>query len=404
MKLQHKVMLNTAVSLVVLFSSLAYLHGNQARTVALAHDAATQAANTNGKPSPAVDAQLREMQRRLTLTRNVSLALVVFVLLERAFVILGSLLPMARSSRDVVNYAKRIAQGDLSGGLEHAQKNEIGVVIDSLNEMKTGLAQLVHDIAHTAANLREAAQRVNTGSVDLSQRTEEQAASLEQTAATIEQFSASLRQSADGAERAHHLTRDATQAAQQGGAAVASAVTTMQDIQDSAQRVAAIVALIDDIAFQTNVLALNAAVEAARAGEQGRGFNVVAAEVRRLSQRSAQAAKEARSLIEQSNAKVVAGVGTVSQAGQHMQQIVDTINRANDHVSGIATASAQQQAAVTQINTTVDQLQRVTAHNGNLVQQSALVAESLSEQARRLVDLISRFQLQRNANTALTLR
>lgn len=390
MTLKRKVLLNTAVSLCVLVGALVFLVSNQVQSVAVVKAALGSSPTLSG--SAAAD-MFAALDHRSALAWRVVVAVLLFVLLERTLVIAGSLLPMARSVTNVLDYARRIASGDLRGALSTDQRNEIGLVIGALNEMKDNLAGMVQDVSSAARAVQQASYDIQRGSQALSQRTEEQAASLQETAASMRSYSASVKQTAENAKQARDLTRGASAAANAGGVVVSAAIANMNEISQSSVRMDEVVALIDAIAFQTNVLALNAAVEAARAGEHGRGFAVVAAEVRTLAQRSATAAKEVRELIARSRQQIVAGVASVKQADGRISELLAAVNSVNQRVAGIATACEEQAYSVEQIDGTVEQLQHVTTQNSLVVQEGAAIADALGDQAQRLVELVQRFQM-----------
>ena len=249
------------------------------------------------------------------------------------------------------------------------------------------------DVSAAAASIEVATTEIANGNLDLSQRTEEQASNLQQTAASMEELTATVKSTADTAGEANHVAASAASAAVDGGDAVGKVVATMDAISQSSKRIADITAVIDSIAFQTNILALNAAVEAARAGEQGRGFSVVAAEVRLLAQRSATAAKEIKSLIGDSVDKVNAGTELVSAAGSTMQNIVTQARRVSQLIGEISEATSQQTSGISQVGDAVTQLDSVTQQNAALVEESAAAAESLKHQATRLNAVVNRFTL-----------
>ena len=238
------------------------------------------------------------------------------------------------------------------------------------------------------------------GNNDLSSRTEQQAASLEETAASMEELTATVKQNAENARQASHLALSASETAQKGGKVVDNVVQTMRDIAGSSQKIADIISVIDGIAFQTNILALNAAVEAARAGEQGRGFAVVAGEVRNLAQRSAQAAREIKSLIEDSVGRVELGSTLVESAGETMGEIVSAVTRVTDIMGEIASASDEQSRGIDQVGLAVAEMDRVTQQNASLVQESAAAAAALEEQASRLTQAVAVFRIQQDQQKA----
>jgi len=255
------------------------------------------------------------------------------------------------------------------------------------------MALAMADVSAAAASIEVASAEIASGNMDLSQRTETQASNLQQTAASMEELTGTVRQSADTAVQATRLSAEAAEAAVQGGAMVDTVVATMAGISESSRRIAEINAVIDGIAFQTNILALNAAVEAARAGEQGRGFAVVATEVRSLAQRSAQAAKEIKSLISDSVAKVNLGTQQAGSAGASMANIVHGAQRVNQLISEIASAAGQQTLGITQVGEAVTHLDTVTQQNAALVEESAAAAESLRQQATSLNAVVQRFSV-----------
>jgi len=236
-------------------------------------------------------------------------------------------------------------------------------------------------------------REISAGNTDLSSRTEQQAASLEETAASMEQLASTVKQNADNARQANQLAASASDVAERGGSAVSEVVSTMQGISASSRKISEIVSVIDGIAFQTNILALNAAVEAARAGEQGKGFAVVAGEVRSLAQRSAQAAKEIKGLIEDSVTKVGAGSQQVERAGATMQEIVASVKRVTDIMGEISAASEEQSSGIDQVNRAVSQMDEVTQQNAALVEEAAAAAGSLQDQAHRLAEAVAVFKI-----------
>ena len=268
-----------------------------------------------------------------------------------------------------------------------------GSVLASLGAMQSNLARIVGQVRSASDSIATGSAQIATGNADLSQRTEEQASALQQTAATMDQLGSTVRNNSDSARQANQLAAGATQVATEGGDVVARVVGTMKGINDSSKRIADIIGVIDGIAFQTNILALNAAVEAARAGEQGRGFAVVAGEVRNLAQRSAAAAKEIKSLITSSVEQVEQGSSLVDEAGRTMEEIVAAIKRVGDIVAEISSASVAQSLGVSQVGQAVSQMDQVTQQNAALVEESAAAAESLRQQAQRLVGAVSVFSL-----------
>jgi methyl-accepting chemotaxis protein len=259
--------------------------------------------------------------------------------------------------------------------------------------MRANLIRVISEVLESADSIQVASSQVAAGNADLSQRTEQTAGNLQQTASSTEELGVTVRQNADNARQANQLAQGASEVATRGGVVVAEVVDTMKGINDSSRRIADIIGVIDGIAFQTNILALNAAVEAARAGEQGRGFAVVAGEVRSLAQRSAEAAREIRSLIAASVERVEAGSRQVDQAGSTMHEVVQAISRVRDIVSEISQASVEQSEGVSLVGQAVSQMDAATQQNAALVEESAAAAESLSNQARNLVNTVSAFRL-----------
>ena len=294
-----------------------------------------------------------------------------------------------------VDIATRIADGDLD--LQVAvDANDSTSLLYAMKSMQQRLVTTVQEIRDGSDSITLGTREIAAGNTDLSARTEQQAASLEQTAASMEQLTATVRQNADNARQAGQLAQTASDIAAKGGEVVGKVVETMHGISESSRRIADIISVIDGIAFQTNILALNAAVEAARAGEQGRGFAVVAGEVRTLAQRSAQAAKEIKELIDVSAVRVESGSELVSRAGSTMDEVVQAVRRVTDIMGEIASASEEQSSGIAQVNQAVIQMDQVTQQNASLVEEAAAAAGSLEQQAQRLHDTVSVFRLQQN--------
>jgi methyl-accepting chemotaxis protein-4 (peptide sensor receptor) len=287
----------------------------------------------------------------------------------------------------------RIAAGDLATPVQVYGRNEISQLFASLQRMQQSLIGTVGAVRDGAESILIGLQEISEGNNDLSSRTEQQAASLEETAASMEQLTATVKQNADNARQASQLARDASTTAAKGGELAGDVVTTMHDIANSSQKIGAITSVIDGIAFQTNILALNAAVEAARAGEQGRGFAVVAGEVRNLAQRSAQAAKEIKGLIDESVSRVKQGSVLVENSGATMQDIVRSVTRVTDIMGEIASASDEQSRGIEQVTQAVTQMDQVTQQNAALVEEAASAATALEDQAITLADAVSVFRL-----------
>ncbi|SEL27307.1 methyl-accepting chemotaxis sensory transducer with TarH sensor [Roseateles sp. YR242] len=289
--------------------------------------------------------------------------------------------------------ADRIADGDLTDVVIPTRSDELGDLLRALGRMREALHRSVSAVRDSAHQIAEASREVAVGSTDLSARTEQTASNLEQTSAAMHQLTDAARQSATSAQEASSLAREAAGVAQQGGSMVGQVVDTMEGIQQSSRRIADIIGVIDSIAFQTNILALNAAVEAARAGEQGRGFAVVAAEVRTLAQRSAQAAREIKSLITTSVEQVENGSRIVGNTGDTMTQLVQAVDRVSQLIAEIAGSVGSQTQSLTEVNAAVTHLDGMTQQNAALVEQSAAAAESLKDQAARLAQVVGRFRL-----------
>jgi methyl-accepting chemotaxis protein len=259
--------------------------------------------------------------------------------------------------------------------------------------MQRNLLQIVCQVRDASESIASGSSQIALGSADLSQRTEEQASALQQTSGTMEELRSTVSNNADNAQQANRLACNASEIAEKGGEVVNQVVQTMNGISASSTKIADIISVIDGIAFQTNILALNAAVEAARAGDQGRGFAVVAGEVRALAQRSAGAAKEIKTLITASVEQVDRGATLVESAGKTMEDILQSIKEVNDIVAQISLASKEQSHGVSQVGQAVTQIDTVTQQNASLVEESAAAAESLKQQAQRLVQLMSTFHL-----------
>ncbi|MGK3126685.1 methyl-accepting chemotaxis protein [Candidatus Pantoea formicae] len=292
-------------------------------------------------------------------------------------------------------HIRHIASGDLTRNIAVEGRSEMSQLASSLHEMQQSLVRTVSNVRDGSDAIFTGASEISAGNNDLSARTEEQAASLEQTAASMEQLTATVKQNAENARQASQLALTASDTARKGGEVVDGVVRTMHDIAGSSKKIADIISVIDGIAFQTNILALNAAVEAARAGEQGRGFAVVAGEVRNLAQRSAQAAKEIKGLIEDSVNRVNSGSQLVGTAGETMNDIVGAVTRVTDIMGEIASASDEQSRGIDQVGLAVTEMDRVTQQNASLVEESAAAAASLEEQASRLSQSVAVFRVPR---------
>jgi methyl-accepting chemotaxis protein len=304
---------------------------------------------------------------------------------------------ITRPINEAVALAESVAEGDLidhrHGAHDDYSKDETGKLLHALQRMSASLVRIVGDVRNGTETITTASTEIAAGNLDLSSRTEEQASALEQTASSMEELTSTVKQNAENARQANQLAASAAEVAQRGGAEVSDVVQTMASIDQSSKKIVDIIGVIDGIAFQTNILALNAAVEAARAGEQGRGFAVVASEVRNLAQRSAAAAKEIKTLIDDSVGKVETGTRLVGQAGSTMEQVVSSIQRVTAIMAEISNASVEQTHGIEQINVAISQMDHVTQQNAALVEQAAAAAGAMQEQAAQLADAVSIFKL-----------
>ncbi|WP_310734695.1 methyl-accepting chemotaxis protein [Azohydromonas caseinilytica] len=300
---------------------------------------------------------------------------------------------ITRPLKDAVEAAEAIAGGDLTHRLQTRRRDELGQLITAIARMAEQLHDIVIEVRRGVTSVTMASAEIATGNHDLSARTERMASSLQQTASSMEELTATVTQSAENAREVNQLAADAAASAGRGGAVVEQVVSSMVRISEGSRRIADIIGTIDGIAFQTNILALNAAVEAARAGEHGRGFAVVAGEVRALAQRSAEAAKEIKGLIGASVETVGTGSALVEQTGHAMKEIVASIQRVSDLIGFIAAAASEQRDGIGQVNSAVGHLDQTTQQNAALVEQSAAAAQSLQQQAQRLAQVVSVFNL-----------
>ncbi|WP_343584658.1 methyl-accepting chemotaxis protein [Herbaspirillum sp.] len=319
-----------------------------------------------------------------TIVAGLAVALVMGVLLVRA---------ISRPLEKAVRLAQGVAAGDLTQEIEVRSQDETGQLMQALRDMNSNLRKIVGEVRMSTDTINTASAEIASGNLDLSSRTEQQAGSLEETASAMEQLTSTVKQNADNARQANQLAASASDVALRGGDVVKQVVDTMSSINESSRKIVDIISVIDGIAFQTNILALNAAVEAARAGEQGRGFAVVASEVRSLAQRSAAAAKEIKGLIDDSVEKVGNGSALVAQAGETMEEVVASVRRVTDVMGEITSASQEQSTGIEEVNRAITQMDETTQQNAALVEQAAAAAQSLQEQAGRLLGAVGVFRL-----------
>ncbi|BEV16202.1 methyl-accepting chemotaxis protein [Herbaspirillum sp. DW155] len=328
---------------------------------------------------------------RSAVYQAVLMSLAVFVVVGAVSLLISR--TISRALGEAVLAARAIASGDLSMRIRRRTNDEVGQLMQAIQQMTDSLVRIVSNVRNSANTIATATAEIAAGNLDLSARTEAQAGSIEETAAAMQQLTTTVRQNADSAQQANALAASASSVAAEGGQAVQQVVQTMEAINTSSLKIVDIISVIDGIAFQTNILALNAAVEAARAGEQGRGFAVVAAEVRSLAQRSAAAAREIKELIDDSVGKVESGSHLVAQAGQTMQQVVDSVRRVTDIVGHITVASAEQSDGIVQVNQAVALMDQSTQQNAALVEQAAAASQSMRDQAMMLADAMAVFKL-----------
>ncbi len=352
----------------------------------------THLMETDAKAS---QASVDRAQWTIGVTATLGLALAVFA----ALLVTGSIV---KPIRRLVASLDTLASGDLSAEVVTDREDEIGQLQKGLHRLREALVATVRIVRANSESVATASAQIAQGNQDLSQRTEEQASALEQTAATMEELGGTVQSNADNARQADGLSRNAAEIASRGGEMVGQVVSTMQGISDSSRKIGDIIGVIDGIAFQTNILALNAAVEAARAGEQGRGFAVVAGEVRTLAQRSAQAAREIKTLITSNVEQVEQGNALVDGAGKTMEEIVGAIKRVSDIVSEITAATVEQSNGIHQVGEAVGQMDLVTQQNAALVEESAAAAESLKTQAQQLLEAVDFFKLSRTSHGPAT--
>lgn len=304
--------------------------------------------------------------------------------------------------REAIRFSTAVAQGNLTQQLVSSRKDEVGQLAQTLNHMSKSLAGIVAQVRAGTAVIKEASVQITSGNQDLSSRTEQQASALEQTASSMEELTSTVSRNADNARQASLLAVSASDVAARGGEAVSEVVHTMEEINTSAKRMEEIIHVIDGIAFQTNILALNAAVEASRAGEQGRGFAVVASEVRSLARRSADAAGEIKTLINDSVQKVATGSQLVGRAGATMKDILGSVHSVTDIMNEIAIASQEQSMRIEQVNQAISQMEQGTQQNAALVEEAAAVSQAMQDQAAHLAQMVQLFQIRMDSMHVVT--
>ncbi|MGF6781868.1 methyl-accepting chemotaxis protein [Paraburkholderia sp. GAS334] len=332
-------------------------------------------------------------QKTFRTSRIVSLVAIALGLAAACYAWFALDRAIGRPLNKALDHFRDITEGDLRRPVVASSRDEMGRLLDGLAEMQRGLIETVNTVRASSESIASATGRIAAGNIDLSRRTEEQAASLEETAASMEELTGTVRQNADNARQASGLASKASDIANVGNEMMTRVVDTMGKINQSSTKIADIIDIIESIAFQTNILALNAAVEAARAGEQGRGFAVVASEVRGLAQRSSSAAKEVRALIDDSVQHVQSGSRLIDEAGQTMNEIIGAVRRVTDMMGEIAAASVEQSTGIDQVSRAVTHMDEATQQNAALVEQAAAASRALEDQALRLQGAVSVFRI-----------
>ena len=332
-----------------------------------------------------------QAMHKVARSTTVGLALLAIVIGIAAAVLITR--AITRPLREALRMADAVADGNLAVEIRARSSDEMGLLLQALERMRRSLADAVDAIRRSAESVGTASQQIASGNGELSQRAQEQAATLEQASASMEELTVTVKHNTDSANQANQLVAGASSVATEGGKVMKDVISTMDGISAASVKIAEIIGVIDGIAFQTNILALNAAVEAARAGEQGRGFAVVASEVRNLAQRSAGAAKEIRSLIQQSVDRVHGGTQLVQGAGRTMDEIVASVSRVTGIVAQIASASQEQLSGIEQVAHAVGQMDTVVQQNAAIVEESAAAAENMAAEAQVLVRAVARFKI-----------
>jgi methyl-accepting chemotaxis protein len=359
------------------------------RGSAVVDSMATLQGNMLDKLDVLLQARIDGMSRH----RNLTMIAVGLALLVGGYLFYSFYLVTQGGLNEVKRHLLAMTEGDLTTSPNPWGKDEAAALMLSLHDMQASLRTIVSRVRSSSESIVHASTEIASASMDLSARTEQTASNLEESAASMEQISSTVKHTADNVKQAALVAQGNSQSAARGGAVIKDVVTTMQDINASSKKISDIIGTIDGIAFQTNILALNAAVEAARAGEQGRGFAVVASEVRSLAQRSAQAAREIKTLITSSVEKVESGARVVNGAGDTMHELVDNAERMNSLLSEISTAASEQSSGVAQVGAAVHQLDEMTQQNAALVEQTAAAASGLRDQAQNLATEVARFRL-----------